>query len=106
MGKGEPPSEENLALAINTRKGRGRRFPSQKNKGRRPISNRERKQIDMSKIKCYNCQRFGHFARNCTKQRKRFRGRQHASATDIDDEPREKKTKESNLVQVAKDIKK
>lgn len=60
----------------------------------------------MSKIKCYNCQVFGHFAKNCPGQRKRFKGKQHASTADTDDEPQEKKTKGSNLDQVANGIRK
>jgi hypothetical protein len=55
VNKSEPPIEENLALAANTKKGRGRWFPAQKNKGKRPKPNRETRQIDMSKIGCYDC---------------------------------------------------
>lgn len=106
MGKGEPPSEENQALVANARKGKGRRFPSQKRKGKRINSSRERKQLDMSKVKYFNCQKFGHFARYFLKKSKRFGGRQLASTVDIDDEPQRKKTKESDLDQVTKDIRK
>jgi hypothetical protein len=74
LSKGEPHGEENLALAANTRKGRGRRFPSRKNQDRRPGQDHERKKIDMLKIKWYNCLRFGHFARDCT-MKKKFNGK-------------------------------
>ena len=47
LNKSGPPSEENLALVANARKGRGRRFPSTKDKDKRPDSDRERRQKDM-----------------------------------------------------------
>ena len=53
---------------------------SNQNKGQKPKNQQKKKQwskgdskgkghIDMSKIKCYNCREYGHFARNCPKAR-------------------------------------
>ena len=100
--KKELPSEENLALTANTKKGKGKKFPFQKNKGRKFKGNR--RQLDMSKIRCYECQKFGHFAKDCYSNKRK--GRHHASTTDLDDEPQHKKARESDLDKVAKDIRK
>ena len=53
---------------------------SNQNKGQKPKNQQKKRQwskgdskgkghIDMSKIKCYNCREFGHFARDCPKAR-------------------------------------
>ena len=53
---------------------------SNQNKGQKPKNQQKKKQwgkgdskgkghIDMSKMKCYNCREFGHFARDCPKAR-------------------------------------
>ena len=42
---------------------------------------------DKSKIQCFRCDKYGHFARNCPTRK---RGRQHASTADIDQDPPQK----------------
>ena len=50
--------KKNLALATSTKKGNGKRFSCQKNKGKRNFKGNQKS--DMSKIKCYNCNKMGH----------------------------------------------
>jgi hypothetical protein len=38
----------------------------------------------MSKIKCFNCHDFGHYASQCPQKKRK--GKQHASTTDVDDD--------------------
>lgn len=60
----------------------------------------------MSKFKCFNCLKFGHFASNCLEKRK-IKGKQHTFVDDVDDnQPLEKKTKDSHLVKVVESIRK
>ena len=94
MNKSEPPIEENLALAASTNKGGGIRFPSQKSKGKKFKENQRK--LDLSKIRCYKCQKFGHFAKDFPNQKRKFKGRHHASSTDLDDMPQQNKSRESN----------
>jgi hypothetical protein len=76
----EEEDEEEQAFVANARKRKGK---FQK-KNTRPL----RKKKDLSKIQCYICDEFGHYARDCP-QRKR-KERKHAS---IADEHPQKKTK-------------
>ena len=51
--------QDNLALAAKTKRFK-KPFPQQK-KGKKPQGNFS----DMSKIECYTCHKFGHYARDC-----------------------------------------
>ena len=48
------------------------------------------KNFDKSKVKCYNCQNKGHYAREC-KEKKKGEYQFHASMA-IEDEPTQKKS--------------
>ena len=84
MNRSGPPNEKNQALAAKARKGKGRKFPFKKNKDKRPASDHDHGSRDMSKVKCFNCHKFGHFATSCPEKRKR-KGKQHASVVDVED---------------------
>jgi hypothetical protein len=51
------------------------------------------KNIDTSKIKCFNCNKLGHFARHCWNRKKNPRkGKHHASTIEDDDSKRNQKS--------------
>jgi hypothetical protein len=85
-GVEDSPHDHNHALAFHTKKGgRNKRSFSQGFKGEKTSSASgydHRK--DKSKIQCFRCDKYGHFARNCPTRKS---GRQHASTADVDPEP-------------------
>ena len=72
--------EDNLALAAKTKKFK-KPFPQQK-KGKKPQGNFS----DMSKVECYSCHKFGHFARDCRQNKKKPKRRFQASAIEAKEE--------------------
>jgi len=50
MNKSDPPSEENIAPSSKTKKGRGRRFFSHKNKERKPKPNQEKGMLTCQRL--------------------------------------------------------
>ena len=82
----DPEEEEDQALAAHTRKAKKR--PSAKIGGRRFPEKRK----DLSHIRCFNCDKKGHFAKDCpkksskSKDKGKFKGKgkrkHHAHATD------------------------
>ena len=72
--------EGNLALATKTKKLRN---PSpQQKKGKKP----QGKFSDVSKVECYNCHKFGHFARDCRQTKKKSKRRFQAFAVEAKEE--------------------
>ena len=63
--------EENVALTAKTKK--GKRFPSRKKFSVQREKDRggfRGKDFDISKVRCFHCQKKGHFIRNCPKLKK------------------------------------
>lgn len=92
-----PSQEENLALTTSTKKGKGKRFSRQKSKGR---NFKGKQKLNMSKIKCYNCNKMGQYVRDCYSKKRK--GRLHAFVVDANEEPQNKRAKESNDEQSAR----
>ena len=72
-------TDDNVALAAKTRRGRNpphqKIFQKSKYKG-----NFKGKVFDMSKIKCFHCNKTRHFAKDCRSKKRGFqKGKHHAS---------------------------
>ena len=88
---GKVTKEGNLALAAKTKK--FKKLCPQQKKGNKP----QGKFFDVSKVECYNCHKFVHFARDCRKTKKKSKRRFQASATQIEEEePKKKKNTKDN----------
>ena len=81
--------EENQALATHVKKRKERRNNSPK-KNRRSFPDHKK---DVSKIRCFNCQKLGHFAYQCPQGK--GKRKHHAHATDMEESTYQKNTKES-----------
>jgi hypothetical protein len=86
-GVEDSPHDDNHAFAFKGEKkgGRNKRNSNQAFKGEKTSSTSgydHRK--DKSKIQCFRCDQYGHFARNCPTRK---RGRQYASTVDTDPDP-------------------
>ena len=81
--------EENQALAAHARKGKGRKFT--KNTNRRLVSENKK---DISKIRCYNYNQLGHYARVCTQENKKMK--HHAHIADNNEHTSHNKSREAS----------
>ena len=77
---GKETKEGNLVLATKTKKFK-KPFPRQK-KGKKP----QGKFSDMSKVECYNCHKFGHFAKDCRNTKEKSKRRFQASVAEEEEE--------------------
>lgn len=81
--------EGNFSLVAKTIK--GKKFFHQKNKDKKP----QDKHIDWSKIRCFNCQKMGHYARDRNKRKIKFKEKFYATAF-VEEEPKKNKISGSN----------
>nr|TKR75200.1 hypothetical protein D5086_0000287190 [Populus alba] len=65
--------------------GSGRGYGGGRGNGERTNEDRKPRNFDKSKVKCFNCNEFGHFAKDCSKPNRRERA--NFVTTQTDDEP-------------------
>ena len=75
-----------------------KRFSSQKRKGKKNFKGKLK--FDMSKIKCYNCNKMGHYARDFFSGKRK--GIFYAFTVEVNEEPQNKRARESNDEQPSK----
>jgi hypothetical protein len=76
-------------LVQGKRRGFGKTF-----KGKESTPNFEHKKKDMSKVQCFRCDKYGHYAKNCPTWKK---GKQHASTANVDLEPPQRKSRNASM---------
>ena len=60
------------------------------------------KNFDLSRVRCLNYQKLGHFAKDCRSNKKDFKGKHHASTAIEEEEDSRKKSKSSSSNQEKK----
>jgi hypothetical protein len=88
-GVEDSPPDDNHALSLHKKKGGifKRNFKKTFKDENTSLASSHDQRRDMSKIQCFKCDKYGHFARNLPTRKK---GRQNASTTDIDPDPPQK----------------
>jgi hypothetical protein len=69
-GRRDGEGSSNSKRGGNNDKGKGKGKPQGRGKGDRS-NERKPRNLDMSKVKCYNCNEMGHYAKNCPEPNKR-----------------------------------
>ena len=85
-GTGKHEEEENVALTTKGRKGKSKQGASssdKKGKGRQ--EKKESKEKDISKVKCWVCQKMRHYAVTCPEKKNKGKGKNVAAFTEIDE---------------------
>ena len=80
--------DENQSLAAQVKKRKKREEGSLK-KSKRP-----RYKKDASKIKCYSCQKLGHYAFQCLDRNEKEKKKHHAHAVDVEEHSKASKDEE------------
>lgn len=79
--------EDHIALTAKTKKGKRfssrKKFPVQKEKDKADFRGKD---FDISKVRCFNCQKKGHFRKDCPQLRKGYKGKVHAAAAEEEEE--------------------
>lgn len=85
-GIGKQEHEENVAIKAKGRKRKSKQGAStsgKKSKGKQ--EKKEGKEKDMSKVKCWACQKMGHYAVTCPEKKNKGKGKNVAAFMDIDE---------------------
>ena len=102
--KSGPPKEDHAALATKFSK-RKRSFTPKKFQKDKTSARYKGKKFDVSRVRCFSCQKLGHFAKDCkSKKRREFKGKHDASTVaEEEDESRNKSKRSSSPQEKKKD---
>jgi hypothetical protein len=89
----EPSTVKDRALSAKTKK--WKRSPQHKGKGKKTQGKQYHPHSHLSKVRCFNCNKLGHYAKDCKNppsQQKR-KGKFHASVATVEEEPQRKRNR-------------
>ena len=80
--------DDNVALLARGKKGKGKKQASTRaggGKGKGKGKQQVNKEKDFSKVKCWNCQKLGHYAVVCPEKKKKGKDKTMAASAEIED---------------------
>jgi hypothetical protein len=91
--RNEPSTVRDHAIAVKSK--RWKKFPQHKGKGKKPQGKHSHFHSHLSKIRCFNCKRLGHYAKHWwhPPSQQKQRGRFHASVATEEEEPQRRRIK-------------
>jgi hypothetical protein len=88
-----PSTVKDYALSAKAKK--WKRFPQRKGKGKKPQGKHSHSYSHLSKVRLFNCNKIGHYAKYCRNppSHQKWKGRFHASIATEEEEPQRKRTR-------------
>ena len=81
--------------ALSAKAKKWKRFPQHKGKGKKPQGKHSHPHSHLSKVRCFNCNKLGHYAKDCKNppSRQKQKGKFYASVIVEEEEPQRKRTR-------------
>ena len=86
LGAAKPvQQDEDVALLVRRKKCKGKKQASTSNGGGKGKGKQDNTQKDYSKVKCWNCQKMGHYAVVCPEKKKKGKNQSMTTSAEVED---------------------